>query len=560
MSSERNLMIKRNAVTSRLGWASRVLCLACTLAGLVGTAWPQDGFKITFSTERRSHGRVLNGGVEDASRLGGILGWHLHDDDRLRLPSRWDITTQSVGGDVAVPGVVLRLNGPESVPFTFFTRAGDTTFTPSDLSYGEVFRPSNLGGVAIERVPFPTVVSLENAEDDDPALLRLRSGGFWLSWTAYRTVQRSGYYLQGEDRILAAWSADGRNWSQPMAVTGGGDHFRSALGEDSQGRVWCVYALQEELGSGNFDLYAKSFENGTWSDAVRLTDDVRPDAHHRLATAPDGTLYLVWAGFRDSPGSGLPQSDILLRRFDGTSWGPEVNITNSTEDDWEPAVAADASGNAWVAWDSYRAAGYDLLLKPVTPRDEGRTIEVSASPFAEMRADVAVDGSGKVWVAWEEGSVNWGKDYGYKNERHRINLKQGSRLYDPRGPRMPRVAVLDSGKWFQPKELVTSSAKAGWIQSCSRIRASPSTEQGIRGSCCGTNGAPRVDSAGISSTSTLPPGPAESGWLQCCCPAAPGGRTRWWRQRPGTAARSWRRSSGIGVGCLLDCPSTTMFP
>ena len=53
-----------------------------------------------------------------------MLGWHLHDDDRLRPPSRWDVMTQSVGGDVASPGVILTLNGPESLPFTFFTRIG----------------------------------------------------------------------------------------------------------------------------------------------------------------------------------------------------------------------------------------------------------------------------------------------------------------------------------------------------------------------------------------------------------------------------------------------------
>lgn len=442
---------------------ARCAWIALVVAGLSGSAWAQTAFKLTFAVDRRTHGRVQNGGVNDASRLRGMLGWHLHDDDRLRPPARWDITTQYVGGDVAAPGVILGLNGPESAPFTFFTRAGDTTLTPSDLPYGEVYLPSNLrGSVAVERVPFPTVISLPDTEDDDPALLRLRSGGYWLAWTAYRTIQRNGYYLDGEDRVMAAWSQDGRIWSQPMAVTEGGDHFRVALGEDSRGRVWCVYALQEELGSGNFDLYGKTFENGAWSDAIRLTEDPRPDAFHRMATAPDGTLYLVWAGFRDGPGEGPSQSDILLRRFDVDSWGREINLSDSPEDDWEPAVATDASGRAWIAWDAYRSTGYDLLLRTATTQDQGEIMEVAATPFAEMRADVAVDGSGNVWVTWEEGSANWGKDYGYGNTRHRINLKEGSRLYDPRGPRAPRVAVYEDGNWMQPRVQVTDSSQS-WL-------------------------------------------------------------------------------------------------
>ncbi len=425
----------------------------------------ESAFKITFSVKNRSHGRVWNGGVEDASKLRSLLGWHLHDDDRLRPPARWDIVTQSVGGDVASPGVVLEVNTPEEVPFTFFTRRGDTQFTPSDIPFGVPYRPTGLGDdVVIERVPFPTVVSSPNTEDDDPAMLRTRDGEYWLAWVAYQTVRRDGHYLDGSDRVMVARSADGRIWSKPTPVTAAGDHFRIALGEDARGGVWCVYSLQQELGTGNFDLYAKQIDNGSADDPVRLSNDPRPDAFHDLATAEDGTLYLVWAGFRDSPDGGLPQSDILLRRFDGSEWGAEVNLTNSKEDDWEPAVATDSSGRAWIAWDSYRENGYDLLIRGVTSTSEGPISEVSATPFAEMRADVSVDGADRVWISWEEGSANWGKDFGYENPRHRINLKDGSRLYDPRGPRLPRVAVLENGRWLQPSRPAVSSAP-GYLDS-----------------------------------------------------------------------------------------------
>ena len=429
------------------------------VAAIAVPAVAAPAFKITFSAENRAHGRVWNGGVEEASKLRSLLGWHLHDDDRINPPDRWMITTQSVGGDVASPGVVLEVNSPEAVPFTFFTRRGDTQFTPSDIPYGAPYRPSDLrNDVVIERVPFPTVVSLPDAEDDDPAMLRARDGRYWMAWVAYQTIRRTGPYLDGADRIMVAHSDDGRIWSSPIAVTAPGDHFRVALGEDAEGGILCVYSLQKELESGNFDLYAKRIDDGGRSDAVRLTDDPRPDAFHDLATAADGTLFLVWAGFRDGPGGGRPQSDILLRRLVGSEWTPEVNLTNSPEDDWEPAVAADSSGRAWIGWDSYRENGFDLLVRSVTAASEGATSEVSATPFAEMRADVAVDSADRVWVSWEEGSVNWGKDYGYANPRHRIHLKQGSRLYDPRGPRLPRAAVLENGRWMQPaKELVSAA-------------------------------------------------------------------------------------------------------
>ncbi len=443
-----------NAAMSSLRWLLAILLLGCFAI----SAWAESAFKITFSAERRSHGRVWNGGVEDAERLRSMLGWHLHDDDRLRPPNRWDIVTQSVGGDVAAPGVILSLNGPDSVPFRFFTRLGDTTFVPSDLPYGAPYFPQSGGSdIVVERVPDPLVVSSSESEDDDPALLRTKSGEYWLAWVSYRTLQREGDYLDGADQVLLSRSADGRIWSKPESVTALGDHFRVALAEDGQGRVWCVYGLQEELGTGNFDIFAKSWDGGAWSAPVRLSEDPRPDAFHDVATAHDGSFYVVWAGYRDSPSGGPPQSDIMLRRFDGDSWGEASNLTQSAQDDWEPAVAVDTAGNAWVAWDSYREMGYDLLLRKVAADGMGDTVEVSASPFAEMKADVAVDGADRVWVAWEEGSPNWGKDYGYENPEHRINLKQGSRLYDPRAGRRPRVAIFANGKWSQPSQAVTGA-------------------------------------------------------------------------------------------------------
>ena len=246
----------KSAISS-LRWLLVILLLGCFAVSV----WAESAFKVTFSTERRTHGRVWNGGVEDAERLRSMLGWHLHDDDRLRPPNRWDILTQSVGGDVAAPGVILSLNGPESVPFRFFTRQGDTTFVPSELPYGVTYFPPDLGNsVAIERVPDPMVVSSSESEDDDPALLRTKSGEYWLAWVSYRTLRREGYYLDGADQVLVSRSVDGRIWSKPASVTAPGDHFRVALAEGRTGqglvRVWTARGagygklryLRQELG------------------------------------------------------------------------------------------------------------------------------------------------------------------------------------------------------------------------------------------------------------------------------------------------------------------------
>ncbi|MDE0103953.1 MAG: hypothetical protein OXN89_16390 [Bryobacterales bacterium] len=430
---------------------------------LAVAVWPTAAsgaaYKVTFAVKNATHGQVWNGGVPDPGTLRGMLGWHIHDDDRLRGPDRWDVVTQSVGGNVASPGIILSLTGPESRPFTFFTRRGDTTFVPQDLPYGTLLLPPELRGeVAIERVPDALTISSSESENDSPALLRTKAGDYWLAWVAYKTIGKDGDYLEGADQVMVANSADGRSWSKPSPVTAPGDHFRVKLAEDATGQVWCVYGLQRVLGSGNFDIFARRSDGDGWSPPVQISSDPRPDAFHDVATAPDGGVYVVWAGFRDGSGAGLPQSDILVRYFDGAEWGPERNLTASPEDDWEPSVAVDASGGAWVGWDAYRSNGFDLMLRRVNQDGAGPTMDVSATPFAEMRADVAVDRSGRVWVAWEEGPANWGKDFGYANPLHGIRLKQGQRIYDPRQARTPRIAVFEGGRWHQPARSPTANA------------------------------------------------------------------------------------------------------
>ncbi len=378
---------------------------------------------------------------------------------------------RNVGGDVAVPEIVLDLAGPETAAVNVRTRRGDIVFRPAEIPYGKtVFPPSFGGDIGIERVPLPRVVTTADFEDAEPSLLRTRAGEYWLAWIAYKTRRRDGYFYEGADEVRVAHSPDGRRWSRAQSITPPGDHFRVSLGEDSAGRIWCVYGLQKELGSGNFDLYAKSLAGGKWSDALRLTDDPRPDVFHRLAGNAHGALALAWMGWRDHPSGGLPQSDIFLRRLEDGEWSGAVNLTASPEDDWAPSVAVDSAGRAWVAWDSYGEDGYDIFARRA---DQSSPITIAATPLAEMRARIAIDGSGNPWLAWEEGPANWGKDTGYENPRHRIHLKKnGSRLYDRRGgsvPRRPRIATLQNGKLLQPTQPVEQAAPdfldAGLFQS-----------------------------------------------------------------------------------------------
>jgi hypothetical protein len=178
-----------------------------------------------------------------------------------------------------------------------------------------------------------------------------------------------------------------------------------------------------------------------------LSADPLPDINPRVWSDGKGRVAVVWQGFR------VPSSNIFLRTLDGERWSREVRVTTRAANDWDPAVAMDSAGTAWVAYDSYRHGNYDVFLTPVRAgQATGPEIAVTATPRFETRATVAVDTRDRVWVAWESGRPNWGKDYGYI-VRYRLG---DARLG---GFREPRIRCYQNGQWREPEAPLAAAYK-----------------------------------------------------------------------------------------------------
>ena len=88
-----------------------------------------------------------------------------------------------------------------------------------------------------------------------------------------------------------------------------------------------------------------------------------------------------------------------------------LRISDGPADEWSPAIAIDRSGRVHVAYDTYQAGNYDVMLRTRGADGTlGSTRAVASSPKFEARPSVAADPQGRVWVAYEERTANWGKD------------------------------------------------------------------------------------------------------------------------------------------------------
>lgn len=355
-----------------------------------------------------------------------------------RRPNYWEEPTQNqmfVAGDplrsttaysrLVWPGLLAVTAQPGE--WALSTPRGLLQIDTRDLKPG-LRRFELAGQVAASRVPLFQVLTREGTYDDFPALAA-DEAGCRVGWIEFR---------DGVQRILSR-RLSGGTWSPPVEIREGQDLSDLQMVRTGAGRFWWIWSQQLE---DNWDLYARSGEDGVLGPVTRLTEDPRPDLYPRATTGPGNEVHLVWQGFRGS------QSDVLIKTLRGGSWGPERKVSRTAANDWKPAVAADSQGGVHVVWDSYERGDYDLQLRRVGPQDMGKIIPVARSRKFEGYADVACDAQDRVWIAWNESGPNWGKDSGFWIDRSRQTFLD---------ERAIRVAVWNGDRWSRPLEEVSQA-------------------------------------------------------------------------------------------------------
>ncbi len=103
---------------------------------------------------------------------------------------------------------------------------------------------------------------------------------------------------------------------------------------------------------------------------------------------------MAWQAWRGG------QADILAARLDDPA--RPINVSAHPANDWSPALSIDRGGRVHVAFDSYRAGNYDVLLARDVASGSPRPRDVANSPAYEARPTLAADPQGRLWVGYEE--------------------------------------------------------------------------------------------------------------------------------------------------------------
>lgn len=108
-------------------------------------------------------------------------------------------------------------------------------------------------------------------------------------------------------------------------------------------RMELVWAENDGL---RYEVYASSFNNKRWSEAVKVTDDNADNLHPCVDTGSDGDgrKWLVWTAIdQDGP-------TIKHAVFDKGQWSEPETIPSQLSSNIAPAVMVDTSNIPWVVW------------------------------------------------------------------------------------------------------------------------------------------------------------------------------------------------------------------
>jgi hypothetical protein len=198
----------------------------------------------------------------------------------------------------------------------------------------------------------------------------------------------------GETVVAARRPAAGEI-GEPVLLSGTpADCFRPTAAFDRAGRGWVCFARSGPDGVG---VWASRCTGDRWSEPELVSTTAHPSFNQEILPHDDGSVQVCWQGRTDG------RFGIHARRWADGRWGPEVLLSDASSDNvWDPALAATPDGGTVYAWSEYHDGTYRVVVRH---RDRHGTLSaptpVSSGTDYALHPSIAVTTDGGVWCAFD---------------------------------------------------------------------------------------------------------------------------------------------------------------
>lgn len=225
------------------------------------------------------------------------------------------------------------------------------------------------------------------------------------AWSAFPSISSSGPFVHlvwnddrdGNDEVYYRRSTDrGATWSQELCLSQdpATSDFPSLWAVGSN-----VHAAWTDTRDGNYEIYYKrSTDNGeTWSQDIRLTNDTAGSASPSVFCSGE-LVETVWGETRDG------NNEVYFKRStdQGVSWLPDVRLTYAPDFSYHPSIYISGL-DVHVVWHDRRDGHPEIYYKQST--DGGTTwspdVRLTQNSAFKDWPSIAASGS-NVHIVWEE--------------------------------------------------------------------------------------------------------------------------------------------------------------
>jgi hypothetical protein len=319
------------------------------------------------------------------------------------------------------------------------------------VSCSTVFQSNEVGALDVLKITDPDVAYRHNY---DPQIAGDASGNSYVTWHGYDGYSWDVYWV----KVDAAGTPGTIEMISTHPDNVNGQDWGPQIGVDSSGNSYVVWRGYD--GYDNEIYWVKVDAAGTPGTVQKISthpdNETREDYDHQIAVDLDGNSYVTW---RCQFGS---NKDIYWVKVDaagtpGTVQKISTHADNVTGDDFNPQIAADSSGNSYVAWYGRDGSDNEIYWTKVDAAGTPGTVQkVSTHADNETRDDwypqIAADPSGNSYVVW------YGWD-GSDNEIYWVKVDAAGTLgtvqkvsthadNETRDDRHPQIAADPSGNSY----------------------------------------------------------------------------------------------------------------
>jgi uncharacterized repeat protein (TIGR02543 family) len=166
---------------------------------------------------------------------------------------------------------------------------------------------------------------------------------------------------------------------------------------DSNGDIWSAW---QAGATGSRDIYIGKLAAGAanFSNGIKVKDNSTDQCNPAMAIGSGDKLYVAWQDNRRA------NWDIYVSTSsDGINWSAETRVTDSNDNQINPAIVVDSSNNAYIVWMDDRNGNQDIYVATSSNSFVTKTIsQITLDNSNQVEPAIVVDSDNTVYVVWTD--------------------------------------------------------------------------------------------------------------------------------------------------------------